>query len=136
MRSSPRKRSSQQRLRRSSSGSSRPRLVSSTTTNHHSLSSHPFALKLQQIFYYSLSLQTLNNDFRIKYCNLWSSIIERNVEGIKKWARALGTGDLFPLFACMVTGRSWESVSNSGVVEKEFSASEVGNSLLILECLL
>ena len=70
----------------------------------------------------------------MKYCNLWSSIIERNVEGIRHHALALGTGELFPLFACMVTGRSWESVSNTGIVEKEFSQSEVGViSLSILD---
>jgi len=37
----------------------------------------------------------------------------------------LGVGDLFGLFACMVTGRSWESITAQGGVSKKLTKEEV-----------
>lgn len=44
---------------------------------------------------------------------------------VQKYSRRLGAGDLYPLFACMLTARSWESV-NRGIDQSPVSASEVG----------
>ena len=73
---------------------------------------------------FTYHLQTLKDDFRLKYCQLWKSIIDRNMTGIKKYSEALGTGELFPLFACMITGRSWNSL-NKGITEESFTKEEV-----------
>jgi aarF domain-containing kinase len=42
-----------------------------------------------------------------------------DIEGIKKYSEALGVGSFYGLFACMVTARSWESISTPGGVTKK-----------------
>ena len=53
---------------------------------------------------------TLPEKFRYCYSNLWISIINANPSEIKKWAQELGAGDLFPLLACMLASKPWESL--------------------------
>lgn len=71
-----------------------------------------------------VSFQTLNDEFRVNYANLWLSLMKTDLEGIKHWSRALGAGDLYGLFACMVTARSWESVT-TGIQKKPVTEAEV-----------
>ncbi|KAL7992601.1 hypothetical protein Chor_016857, partial [Crotalus horridus] len=52
--------------------------------------------------------------FRLDYCRLWQALIKADVKQIKQYSQLLGAGDLYPLFACMLTARSWESV-NRGI---------------------
>lgn len=53
----------------------------------------------------------LTDKFRYHYSNLWLSIIDRNREAMKNHAEALGIrNELYGLFACMVTGRPWDSI--------------------------
>jgi len=66
-----------------------------------------------------MNLQTLPEDFRYNYSNLWLNILASNVNGIKKYGEALGVGNLYGLFACMVTARSWESISSPGGITKK-----------------
>ncbi|XP_029139299.1 uncharacterized aarF domain-containing protein kinase 1 isoform X2 [Protobothrops mucrosquamatus] len=58
--------------------------------------------------------QVLTDGFRLDYCRLWQALIKADVKQIKKYSQRLGAGDLYPLFACMLTARSWESV-NRGI---------------------
>jgi len=68
---------------------------------------------------------TLSPEFRYNYAQFWLSIINSNVDGIKKYGRELGVGNLYGLFACMVTARSWESItSTDGGVAKKVTAEE------------
>ncbi|XP_026869742.2 aarF domain-containing protein kinase 1 [Electrophorus electricus] len=55
--------------------------------------------------------QVLNQDFRMDYCRLWQSLIKGDMKGVERHSRRLGAGDLYPLFACILTARSWTSVS-------------------------
>ena len=55
--------------------------------------------------------QNLKSNFRRSYCGLWMSVLNRDVPGIKSHSKALNVGDLAELFACMVTGRSWASIT-------------------------
>ncbi|XP_007904200.1 aarF domain-containing protein kinase 1 [Callorhinchus milii] len=55
--------------------------------------------------------QTLEEEFRLNYCHLWRSLIQADMKKIEKYSRDLGAGDLFPLFACMVSARSWSSIT-------------------------
>ncbi|XP_029453533.1 uncharacterized aarF domain-containing protein kinase 1 isoform X1 [Rhinatrema bivittatum] len=55
--------------------------------------------------------QVLTEEFRIDYCRLWQSLINADMKGVQRYSRRLGAGDLYPLFACMLTARSWKSVS-------------------------
>ncbi|XP_053681270.1 aarF domain-containing kinase 1 [Anopheles nili] len=53
----------------------------------------------------------LTEQFRYNYSKLWLSILRVDQAGMKKYAHALGVeGSLWGLFACMVTGRPWDSV--------------------------
>ncbi|XP_071486995.1 aarF domain-containing protein kinase 1-like [Diadema antillarum] len=55
--------------------------------------------------------QTLTDDFRLDYSHLWQSIIAADLEGIKRYSKALGAGDMYGIFACMLTARSWEALA-------------------------
>ncbi|XP_026733543.1 uncharacterized aarF domain-containing protein kinase 1 [Trichoplusia ni] len=53
----------------------------------------------------------LSDKFRYHYSKLWLSIIDRNREQMKEHAEELGIRkELYGLFACMVTGRPWDSI--------------------------
>ncbi|KAM6912578.1 aarF domain-containing protein kinase 1 [Xenentodon cancila] len=58
--------------------------------------------------------QTLQPDFRMDYCRLWMSLINGDMSGVERYSRRLGAGDLYPLFACVLTARSWTAV-NAGI---------------------
>ncbi|KAK2150013.1 hypothetical protein LSH36_427g03001 [Paralvinella palmiformis] len=67
--------------------------------------------------------QTLTDEFRLDYCKLWKAIIGTDMDRIKKYSERIGIGRLYPLFACMVTARSWSAISK-GVDKLEFTKSE------------
>eukprot|EP00095_Tigriopus_kingsejongensis_P002163 maker-scaffold248_size238799-snap-gene-1.33 protein:Tk02163 transcript:maker-scaffold248_size238799-snap-gene-1.33-mRNA-1 annotation:"hypothetical protein LOTGIDRAFT_121554" len=65
----------------------------------------------------------LTHDFRGNYANFWLSILNADTEGIKVYADKLGVGQLYGLFACMVSGRSWSSIQK-GIGKNEKSSAE------------
>ncbi|XP_075568004.1 aarF domain-containing protein kinase 1 isoform X1 [Pelecanus crispus] len=67
--------------------------------------------------------QVLSESFRMDYCRLWQALIKADMKRVQKYSQRLGAGDLYPLFACMLTARSWESV-NRGIDRSPVSASE------------
>lgn len=69
------------------------------------------------------------------YCHLWQALIKADMKRVQKYSQRLGAGDLYPLFACMLTARSWESV-NRGIDRSPISASEVGPVCPSLLCAL
>lgn len=73
--------------------------------------------------------QVLTDEFRLDYCRLWQSLIWTDMEKVKKYSQRLGAGGLYPLFACMLTARSWDSV-NRGIGQAPVTATEVGMLLL------
>ena len=75
-----------------------------------------------------MTFQQLTNKFRLDYARFWTTILQSDVEGLKHYSEVLGIGPLHGLFACMVTGRSWDSISTGGIA-KESTANEVTNSL-------
>ncbi|XP_066550896.1 aarF domain-containing protein kinase 1 isoform X2 [Amia ocellicauda] len=72
--------------------------------------------------------QVLNHKFRLDYCRLWQSLLKADMKGIEKYSRRLGAGDLYPLFACVLTARSWASV-NTGISETPVTHTENMNSI-------
>ena len=76
-------------------------------------------------------MQQLNNEFRINYSQFWLSILNANQEGIKEYADKLGVGQLYGLFACMVAGRSWSSITK-GIDKSEKTKAEVRNIIFHL----
>uniref|UniRef100_A0A914XMU8 Protein kinase domain-containing protein n=1 Tax=Plectus sambesii TaxID=2011161 RepID=A0A914XMU8_9BILA len=66
---------------------------------------------------------TLTDDFRLNYANLWLALLKPDQDAIKYWSKKMGVGDLYGLFACMVTARSWKSVT-SGISKNVITADE------------
>lgn len=59
----------------------------------------------------SVPLQNLTDEFRVEYANLWLSILNRDRKAMRFHSANLGIqGNLYGLFACMVTGRPWDSI--------------------------
>ncbi|XP_049626352.1 aarF domain-containing protein kinase 1 [Suncus etruscus] len=67
--------------------------------------------------------QVLTEEFRLNYCRLWQALIWRDMQGVKEYGQRLGAGQLYPLFACMLTARSWNSVTQ-GISQAPVTASE------------
>ncbi|XP_014669677.1 PREDICTED: uncharacterized aarF domain-containing protein kinase 1-like [Priapulus caudatus] len=65
---------------------------------------------------------TLTSYFRVNYSKLWLSLIASDVEKIQKYATRLGVGDLYQLLSCMITARSWKSISSG--ISKQVTAEE------------
>lgn len=78
-------------------------------------------------------MQTLTESFRYEYSKLWLSILSVDRDGMRQHCLNLGiTRDLYPLFACMLTGRPWESVV-AGINKTPHSSSEVNSLRFITE---
>ena len=69
-------------------------------------------------------LQTLTEQFRLSYGRFWQNILNVDVEGIKEESQKLGVGELYGLFACMATGRSWNSITK-GIDKNTITNNEV-----------
>ncbi|XP_063039752.1 aarF domain-containing protein kinase 1 [Engraulis encrasicolus] len=67
--------------------------------------------------------QVLKEDFRLDYCRLWQALMKADMKGIETYSRRLGAGDLYPLFACVLTARSWKSVTG-GISQTPVTNSE------------
>ncbi|XP_068821413.1 aarF domain-containing protein kinase 1 isoform X2 [Capricornis sumatraensis] len=67
--------------------------------------------------------QALTEEFRLDYCRLWQALIWTDMQGVRKYGQRLGAGDLYPLFACMLTARSWDAV-NRGIGQTPVTATE------------
>ncbi|KAL0830529.1 hypothetical protein ABMA28_002689 [Loxostege sticticalis] len=66
----------------------------------------------------------LTDTFRYNYSKLWLGIITKNKEDMKTYAKILGIREeLYALFACMVSGRPWESILK-GIHETMPSSNE------------
>lgn len=74
-----------------------------------------------------LLVQDLTDKFRYEYSKLWLSILKVDRDGMRDHCLNLGvTKDLYPLFACMLTGRPWNSVIG-GIDRVKQSAKEVSH---------
>ena len=62
--------------------------------------------------------QQLTNKFRLDYARFWTTVLRSDVEGLKHYSEVLGVGPLYGLFACMVTGRSWEAITEKGISQE------------------
>ncbi|XP_075049593.1 aarF domain-containing protein kinase 1 [Mixophyes fleayi] len=67
--------------------------------------------------------QELSDSFRLNYCRLWQALLAADVNGVRRYSQRLGAGELYPLFACMLTARSWDSV-NRGIDRSPVSREE------------
>ncbi|XP_065067851.1 aarF domain-containing protein kinase 1-like isoform X2 [Rhopilema esculentum] len=68
--------------------------------------------------------QTLTDEFRVTYCKLWQALVRADVDAIKHHSDALGVGDMYGLFACIISARSWDAIT-SGIDKTSFSKQEM-----------
>ncbi|KAF7724486.1 hypothetical protein EC973_000936 [Apophysomyces ossiformis] len=54
--------------------------------------------------------RTLSDDLRKDYAHLWTSLIKGDEPGIKEYSQRVGGTDGYRLFACMLTGRDWNTI--------------------------
>uniref|UniRef100_A0AC35GMF8 Protein kinase domain-containing protein n=1 Tax=Panagrolaimus sp. PS1159 TaxID=55785 RepID=A0AC35GMF8_9BILA len=66
---------------------------------------------------------TLADEFRIDYCSLWMALLKADKDAIKRVCEKMNIGEFYSLFACVVTSRSWSSIS-SGIQKSDVSESE------------
>nr|CAG4643863.1 EOG090X047B [Lepidurus arcticus] len=65
----------------------------------------------------------LSDEFRELYSQLWLSIIRADIPAVQRVSGALGVGELYALFACMLTARSWTAVQQ-GIDRERFDTDE------------
>ena len=70
----------------------------------------------------------LTDKFRVTYCKLWESLIKKDTVGIKKFCLELNAGELYPLLACVVTARSWDSIQ-TGIQSVNRTEHEVSTTV-------
>ena len=54
--------------------------------------------------------RVIDDALRAEYAGLWRALVFGDAAGIKAHAAAMGAGDLYPLFAAMLTQRPWEAI--------------------------
>ena len=71
----------------------------------------------------------LSEDFRMTYCRLWQSLIERDLPAIKRHCEELNAGQLHRLLASMVCARAWDNIA-TGIDQAPRSQNEVHRSYM------
>lgn len=69
--------------------------------------------------------QQLTDDFRMTYCKLWDGLMRKDMDAIRIHCLSLNAGDLYPLLACMISARTWNSIER-GITKASRSNTEVG----------
>ncbi|XP_011696911.1 PREDICTED: uncharacterized aarF domain-containing protein kinase 1 [Wasmannia auropunctata] len=65
----------------------------------------------------------LSDQFRWDYSKLWLAILDGDRAAMKEYCTRLGVADYYGLMACMVSGRTWETIM-SGVRKTRYDARE------------
>lgn len=71
----------------------------------------------------------LPDSFRMAYARLWRAVIDADEPGMQRAALDLGGGDAYRLFTCILTRRSWRSVSSPGSISRVQSQEEAAEML-------
>lgn len=66
----------------------------------------------------------LDESFRVDYCKLWMALLKPDKDKVKELCTKMGVGDLFGLFACIITARSYKSVTE-GISKSRPTETEV-----------
>jgi aarF domain-containing kinase len=67
--------------------------------------------------------QSLTDEFRIDYSNFWLALLKPDKDEIHRICMKMGIGEFYGLFSCIVTARSWQSVTQ-GIRNVSVSQSE------------
>ena len=72
-------------------------------------------LKQAKLHQPSICCRQITDEFRKSYALLWQSLIFADAEGIKQHSQAMNAGDMYPLFAGMLTNRPWDEVCSHAI---------------------
>lgn len=65
----------------------------------------------------------LTDQFRLQYANLWLALIRRDLDSLERWGSQLGVpGELHKILSCIVSGRSWKSITRGIDRQKQTKA--------------
>lgn len=59
--------------------------------------------------------QELSPELRQAYASLWESLIFGDREGIQKYSEKMNAGDLYPIFASMLTYKEWTDITDKSL---------------------
>ncbi|XP_058809966.1 aarF domain-containing kinase 1 [Phymastichus coffea] len=65
----------------------------------------------------------LSNEFRWEYSKLWLAILNSDKIAMQRHCDKLGVGDMYGLLACMVAGRTWDTLM-SGIQKTKYTKGE------------
>ncbi|KAF7623467.1 ABC1 domain-containing protein [Meloidogyne graminicola] len=97
------------------------------------------------LYVFKKIIQTLPDDLRIDYAQLWLAILRADKEEIQKISKRMNVGSQYGLLACVVSMRSWDAVSKGIITTKRneqeakrvqnFAASLIPQISLLLDSL-
>lgn len=87
-------------------------------TRHPTHPSHPALVLLDHGLYSELS-----PSFRLLYAKLWRALITADTDAVKQYAQQCGAGELYGLFAAMLTRKPWSEVGRGRLVEVQGNGS-------------
>ncbi|KAH6925363.1 hypothetical protein HPB50_004010 [Hyalomma asiaticum] len=65
----------------------------------------------------------LTDQFRLQYAHLWLALIRRDMKSLEYWGKQLGvSGELYKILSCIVSGRSWTSITRGIDRQKQTKA--------------
>ncbi|KAI8391313.1 ABC1 family-domain-containing protein [Radiomyces spectabilis] len=56
--------------------------------------------------------RTLPQQLRADYAQLWTALIKGDEKGIEKYSLRVGGTEVYQIFACMLTGREWDTIQS------------------------
>lgn len=65
----------------------------------------------------------LSNEFRWEYSKLWLAILDGDKAAMQTHCAKLGVADLYGLLACMISGRSWNTIM-AGIRKTKYNVDE------------
>jgi aarF domain-containing kinase len=68
--------------------------------------------------------KTLPEELRIDYAKLWLALLRADKDEIQKISERMNVGQYYGLFACIISMRSWQAVSE-GISKSKLSETEV-----------
>jgi len=81
-------------------------------TRHPKHPSHPALVLLDHGLY-----SELTPSFRLLYAKLWRALITADIDAVKHYAQQCGAGELYGLFAALLTRKPWSEVGRGRLVE-------------------
>ncbi|KAL6763996.1 ABC1 family-domain-containing protein [Haematococcus lacustris] len=73
----------------------------------------------------------IDDAFRLRYAELWRSLVFADKEGIRRSSEAMGAGEMVPLFAGMLTQRPWDQLVENSNLDRLVVPSSAENRAMV-----